>query len=69
MNEINLHKQQITAMVVDQSRNLVITAGNDKRIKIVDLDTMQVKGTLKTANCRFGCLAINEELQRIYAGS
>ncbi len=57
-----MHKDKINDLVIDQSRNVMFSAGNDKRFQIFDLDTMQARGGLKTANSRFRCLEINQEL-------
>ena len=57
-----MHKDKINDLVIDQSRDVMFSAGNDKRFQIFDLDTMQARGGLKTANSRFRCLEINQEL-------
>ena len=68
LTEEKMHKGKINSIVLDQSRNLMFSAGDDKRFQIFDLDTMKVRGGLKTVNSRFRCLEINDDLQRIYAG-
>lgn len=62
VTESKMHKDKVNALVIDQSRNVLFSAGNDKRFQIFDLDTMQARGGLKTVNSRFRCLEINEEL-------
>jgi WD40 repeat protein len=47
----------------------MISVGNDRRLKVFDVDTMKLVGSLKTKNARFRALALNEDLQRLYASS
>lgn len=68
-NTLDIHKKKVNAMNIDNMRRLLFTAGEDKKLNIIDYETLKPVGSLKTSNARLRAMAINEELKRLYASS
>jgi WD40 repeat protein len=68
-NTLDIHKKKVNALKIDNMRRLLFTGGEDRKLNVIDYETLKVVGSLKTTNARLRALAINEDLKRLYASS
>ncbi len=64
----NVHSQMINAVVPDRSGSVVVTGGQDGKLRVWDVDNRKLIRTLSTASIAITSLCLGYDQQRLIAG-